>query len=74
MSMDAGSAASTVLAFLMSNLQFELPLPYVIVAIAICAGACAMIVIDIRKAPWNTAGNLWQSVQSSKRESRESRV
>lgn len=49
--MDPTAAMHTVLALLMPNLQFELPLPHVIGAIVVCVGAWVLMFIDMRKPP-----------------------
>lgn len=56
--MDPNPAMHTVLALLMPNLQFELPLPHVIGAVVVCLGAWVLMFIDMRKPPKPTERNL----------------
>lgn len=59
--MTPNAAMHTVLALLMPNLQFELPLPHVIGAVVVCLGAWVLMFIDMRKPPKPMERHLPQS-------------
>jgi len=61
--MDSAAAMNTVFAVLLPELQFEFSDLQVVAGLVICAVACMLIVIDVRKSSKNVGDNPTQSIQ-----------
>ena len=61
--MEYAASLNTVFAVLLPKLQFELSYLHIIVGLVICAGACMLIVIDMRKSSKGVGDNPTQSIQ-----------